>query len=92
MAEVRALLGPLLRHLEQDACLGSVSEIFDGDAPHAPQGCVAQAWSVAELLRIYALVERPVQTAGTPGMVIDTLNGAAPSAHRAGVRRPAVTN
>jgi predicted glycogen debranching enzyme len=38
-----------------EACLGQVSEIFDGDAPHAPRGCVAQAWSVAELLR--AIVE-----------------------------------
>ncbi len=35
-----------------DACLGQVSEIFDGDAPHTPRGCVAQAWSVAELLRV----------------------------------------
>ncbi|MGH9929938.1 MAG: amylo-alpha-1,6-glucosidase [Pyrinomonadaceae bacterium] len=34
-----------------EACLGQVSEIFDGDAPHNPRGCVAQAWSVAELLR-----------------------------------------
>ena len=34
-----------------EACLGQVSEIFDGDAPHAPRGCVAQAWSVSELLR-----------------------------------------
>jgi predicted glycogen debranching enzyme len=42
------------QHL-QEACLGQVSEIFDGDAPHAPRGCVAQAWSVAELLR--AIVE-----------------------------------
>lgn len=33
------------------ACLGQVSEIFDGDAPHSPRGCVAQAWSVSELLR-----------------------------------------
>ena len=41
-------------HLNE-ACLGQVSEIFDGDAPHAPRGCVAQAWSVAELLR--AVVE-----------------------------------
>jgi glycogen debranching enzyme len=39
-------------HLEQ-AGLGSVSEIFDGDRPHAPRGCVAQAWSVGELLRAY---------------------------------------
>jgi hypothetical protein len=34
-----------------EACLNQVSEIFDGDAPHAPRGCVAQAWSVSELLR-----------------------------------------
>jgi glycogen debranching enzyme len=34
-----------------EACVGQVSEIFDGDAPHTPRGCVAQAWSVAELLR-----------------------------------------
>jgi predicted glycogen debranching enzyme len=34
-----------------EACLGQVSEIFDGDAPHTPRGCVAQAWSIAELLR-----------------------------------------
>jgi predicted glycogen debranching enzyme len=34
-----------------DAGLGQVSEIFDGDAPHQPRGCIAQAWSVAELLR-----------------------------------------
>ena len=37
-------------HLSE-ACLGQVSEIFDGDAPQTPRGCVAQAWSVAELLR-----------------------------------------
>lgn len=34
-----------------EACLGQVSEIFDGDSPHTPRGCVAQAWCVAELLR-----------------------------------------
>jgi predicted glycogen debranching enzyme len=38
-----------------EACLGQVSEIFDGDLPHTPRGCVAQAWSIAELLR--AVVE-----------------------------------
>ena len=41
------------------ACLGSVSEIFDGDYPHKPQGCIAQAWSVAELLRIKKLLRQP---------------------------------
>jgi predicted glycogen debranching enzyme len=35
----------------RDAGLGQVSEIFDGDPPHRPRGCIAQAWSVAELLR-----------------------------------------
>lgn len=38
-------------HLNE-GCIGSVSEIFDGDAPHHPRGCVAQAWGVAEMLRI----------------------------------------
>jgi predicted glycogen debranching enzyme len=56
-------------HHLTDAGLGQVSEIFDGDAPHRPRGCIAQAWSVAELLR--AAVEdvqgvRPV-AAGVAG-------------------------
>jgi predicted glycogen debranching enzyme len=50
--EVRQLIQPLLDHLE-DAGLGHVSEVFDGSAPHHPGGCFAQAWSVAELLRVY---------------------------------------
>ncbi len=43
-------LEAFLPHLEE-AGLGQVSEIFDGDPPHTPRGCIAQAWSVAELLR-----------------------------------------
>lgn len=42
---------PLLHHFQQQACLGSISEIFDGDPPHSPQGAIAQAWSVAEMIR-----------------------------------------
>ena len=42
---------PLLEHFYNSGCIGSVSEIFDGDLPHAPQGAVSQAWSVAELTR-----------------------------------------
>jgi predicted glycogen debranching enzyme len=49
-------LAPLIRHL-QDHGLGSISEIFDGDAPHTPDGCIAQAWSVAEVLRSLALIQ-----------------------------------
>lgn len=51
LAHARALVEPLLGHLTEFG-LGSVAEIFDGDAPHLPRGCVAQAWSVAELLRV----------------------------------------
>ena len=40
----------------REACVGEVSEIFDGDAPHRPEGCVAQAWSVAEILRAWRAI------------------------------------
>ncbi len=45
-------LEPYREHLKH-ACLGSVSEIFDGNEPLIPRGCCAQAWSVAEVLRAY---------------------------------------
>ncbi len=50
--EIARLLQPLCDHLA-DAGLGSISEVFDGDEPHRPGGCFAQAWSVAEVLRVY---------------------------------------
>jgi predicted glycogen debranching enzyme len=43
---------PLKEHLA-DAGLGHISEVLDGDAPHHPGGCIAQAWSVGEILRAY---------------------------------------
>jgi len=46
-------LQPLFRVQLSQAGLGTLSEIFDGDAPHSPRGCIAQAWSVAEPLRAY---------------------------------------
>ncbi len=45
-------LEPVREHLT-DGGLGHISEIFDGDAPQLPRGCIAQAWSVAEILRAY---------------------------------------
>jgi predicted glycogen debranching enzyme len=53
--EALGILRPLLHHLH-DSGLGSVSEIFDGDPPHTPRGCPAQAWGVAELLRVWRLI------------------------------------
>jgi glycogen debranching enzyme len=45
-------LEPMADHLMVHG-LGSISEIFDGDAPFTPRGCIAQAWSVAEILRAW---------------------------------------
>ena len=44
------LLAGLESHLD-DVCVGSLPEIYDGAPPHAPRGCISQAWSVAEVLR-----------------------------------------
>ncbi len=52
-AHARHVLLPLVQHLVSDGCLGSISEIFDGDLPPAPRGAFAQAWSVAELARVW---------------------------------------
>ncbi len=52
--KARAFLRPLQEHL-LEAGVGSISEVFDGDAPHLPDGCIAQAWSVAEVLRAWNL-------------------------------------
>ncbi|NEX02690.1 glycogen debranching enzyme, putative [Pseudobutyrivibrio sp. NOR37] len=55
--EARAMFEPIEQHLFSN-CIGSVSEIFDGDEPHAGRGCFAQAWSVGEILRAYALLNK----------------------------------
>jgi predicted glycogen debranching enzyme len=55
--EVIAALEPRLA----EAGAGSLSEVFDGEAPHSPRGCIARAWSVAEVLRAYAEDVQPVR-------------------------------
>jgi glycogen debranching enzyme len=47
----KSFLLPLLNQLS-DFGLGSIGEIFDGDAPYTPRGCIAQAWSIAEVNRV----------------------------------------
>jgi glycogen debranching enzyme len=49
------------RHLSE-ACVGSISEIFDAEDPYVPRGCVAQAWSIAEVLRALERTQVPVQS------------------------------
>ena len=43
-----------------EACIGTISEIFDAEPPYTPRGCVAQAWSVAEVLRALVATADPV--------------------------------
>ncbi|MGH7320534.1 MAG: amylo-alpha-1,6-glucosidase [Candidatus Rokuibacteriota bacterium] len=49
----RRVLEAFVPHLD-GACVGSISEIFDAEAPYTPRGCIAQGWSVAEVLRAWA--------------------------------------
>lgn len=53
----REFLRPILRSHLNHAGLGQVSEIFDGRPPHRARGCIAQAWSVGEILRAWAATE-----------------------------------
>jgi len=48
--EARGFLAGLEEELDQQ-CMGTIGEIYDAEEPHQPRGCVAQAWSVAEVLR-----------------------------------------
>lgn len=57
LLEAKSILEAMHSHLEE-AGIGSISEIFDGDFPHAARGTIAQAWSVSELLRLSILVEK----------------------------------
>ena len=72
---------PMARKVIQQCCdhlhhagVGTVSEIFDGDPPHHPKGCIAQAWGVAELIRVIKAYEltpkrkrQPLKPAGNNG-------------------------
>jgi glycogen debranching enzyme len=51
----KAYLGSV-EQLLNEGCLGQIPEILDGDAPHAQRGCDAQAWGVAEVLRVWRLL------------------------------------
>ena len=50
-AVARAAADGFVDHL-RDGCIGTIAEVFDGDAPHEPRGTAARAWSVAGLLRV----------------------------------------
>ena len=55
MSEIEDWLTGIARHLRETG-VGQISELFEMDSPHNPRGCIAQAWSVSEILRLAKLV------------------------------------
>jgi predicted glycogen debranching enzyme len=69
----RRFLQPILKHMDE-AGLGHISEVADGDAPHTPRGCPFQAWSVGEALRLaedVLAIREEEQPAGVPSAILD---------------------
>ena len=60
-SKIAPMLAPVLSHI-REAGAGYISEIFDGDFPYSPGGCIAQAWSVAEISRACRMVFLPRET------------------------------
>ncbi len=60
IAVARTMLDGFRAHLLEEG-IGTVSEIFDGDPPYTPRGCIAQAWSVAEVLRVCRVTRDPAK-------------------------------
>lgn len=69
-AAFRSFLAPLRAHLRESG-LGSISESFDGDLPHAPRGAFARAWSVAEIARAIALHAGGAVVTPEPASTVD---------------------
>ena len=59
---VRRLLDGFRQHVSE-ACVGSISEVFDAEPPFLARGCIAQAWSVAEVMRCWTCAHTPAQDA-----------------------------
>jgi predicted glycogen debranching enzyme len=65
LAGAQRALDGFVPHLDE-ACIGSISEVFDAEAPFTPRGCIAQAWSVAEVLRAWVKLARRAQQPWQP--------------------------
>jgi predicted glycogen debranching enzyme len=70
LAGAQRVLDGFVPHLNE-ACIGSISEVFDAESPYTPRGCIAQAWSVAEVLRVWVkLADRAQQPAQSSSAVV----------------------
>jgi glycogen debranching enzyme len=56
IAQARTWLQPLLDAMNTHGCIGQIAEIYEARPPHRPVGCFAQAWSVAEVLRMASVL------------------------------------
>jgi predicted glycogen debranching enzyme len=65
LAGAKRALDGFVPHLNE-ACIGSISEVFDAEAPFTPRGCIAQAWSVAEVLRVWVKLAHRAQQPWQP--------------------------
>ena len=69
-AGAQRVIDGFVPHLNE-ACIGSISEVFDAEPPYTPRGCIAQAWSVAEVLRVWVkLASRAQQPAPSSSDVV----------------------
>ena len=57
LAGAKAILGSSSFLFSHGTCAGELPEIMDGDYPHTPRGCQAQAWGISELFRVWTLLE-----------------------------------
>jgi predicted glycogen debranching enzyme len=73
----RSFLAPLANHLA-DYGVGSIAEIFEGDPPFRPHGCIAQAWSVSETLRAWQIIAATRSRLRPPGDTTMVVAGPAP--------------
>jgi len=89
LSEARASLDGFVKHLDE-ACVGSISEVFDAEAPYTARGCIAQAWSVAEVLRAWLELARREQMGSTAALAGASLAtpGAAGSPYQRSGNRP----
>jgi predicted glycogen debranching enzyme len=75
LAGASHVLEGFVSHLD-DGCIGSISEVFDADQPFTPRGCIAQAWSVAEVLRAWVKIaewpRQPMAPAAPDGISLAT--------------------
>ncbi len=69
----RRMLAEFALDTDYRACIGSIAEVFDAEAPFTPRGCIAQAWSVAEVLRLLVKLSNKAESERGISLAFSTL-------------------